>query len=78
MSMTSIMCSRTRTGRYVVVSDEGDRFEFMLAIKRGAAFIRMVGPPHWRIGMWPSDAAAIAEAARKTATARARFDGFAV
>ena len=73
-----IFCTRKLNGRYVVESSEGDRFEFLMMVKRNATRLRRVGPPHWRVGPWPEDAEAITAAARHAAIARARHDGFAV
>ena len=74
----SIRCTRKLNGRYVVESAEGDRFEFLMMVKRQEMRLRRVGPPHWRVGPWPVDADLIAAAARRAAIERARHDGFAV
>lgn len=74
----TIHCRRKLNGRYVVESEDGDRFEFVMMVKRDVTRLRLVGPPHWRVGPWPRNAQAIAAAAREAALRRARYDGFPV
>ena len=73
-----VYCHRKLDGRFLVETVAGDTFEYQATARGGEQRLRLVGPPHWRVGPWPSDGDGIATAARQAAVERARGDGLSV